>query len=168
MKQGVKRLVLAGALVSSAAAAIWDGGDGGKDPLQTRRPVAAEKGAARSTAQPAPRPVVPELDLGSFSRPAAGEEVSDAFETRSWLPPPPPTRAEPPSVPPFPLTYVGKIIDAGTVVVFLVNKQEKSYVVRAGDKIDNTYLVEHIDDTRMTLTYLPLNLPQTLAIGAAQ
>ena len=38
----------------------------------------------------------------------------------------------------------------------------------ARSKIDNTYLVEHIDDTRMTLTYLPLNLPQTLAIGAAQ
>jgi hypothetical protein len=38
--------------------------------------------------------------------------------------------------------------------------------VRSGDKLDNTYQVDDIKPNVMLLTYLPLNLQQSLTIGS--
>jgi hypothetical protein len=50
--------------------------------------------------------------------------------------------------------------------VFLENKS-RIFIVRAGDTFDNQYRVETIDPPLMTLTYLPLELKQTVQIGEA-
>jgi hypothetical protein len=40
------------------------------------------------------------------------------------------------------------------------------HTVGVGDVVDNTYRVESITDTHMTLIYLPLNIRQTLSVGS--
>ncbi len=44
---------------------------------------------------------------------------------------------------------------------------DRNYIVKSGDVIENTYRVEEIRAPMMTLTYLPLNMKQTLYIGEA-
>ena len=41
-------------------------------------------------------------------------------------------------------------------------------MVKSGDVIENTYRVEKVMAPTMTLTYLPLNMKQTLYIGEAK
>ena len=45
-------------------------------------------------------------------------------------------------------------------------KQDRNYIVRAGDTIEGTYLVEKIGDEALVLVYLPLKAKQTLAFVA--
>ena len=66
----------------------------------------------------------------------------------------------------MPFAYLGKLIDAGRITVFLSNG-DRNWVVRSGDTIDGAYRVEAIGDRTMTLTYLALGIRQELGIGAA-
>ncbi|MNF15902.1 hypothetical protein D3C80_2186950 [compost metagenome] len=54
--------------------------------------------------------------------------------------------------------------DARHLRVFLL-RGEKIYTVTVGEVIDGTYRVERIADSEMVLTYLPLNVSQTLSVG---
>jgi hypothetical protein len=71
-----------------------------------------------------------------------------------------------PQAPPLPFAYLGKLVDADRIIVFLTNGN-RNWVVRSGDTIDGTYRVEAIGDRTMTLTYLALDIRQELGIGAA-
>ena len=120
--------------------------------------------------------VVPEksasLLVDQLKRPALPEVVRDMFPSKSWYVPPPPPKvvAGPPLVPtapPFTYKYIGKMIEEQNVsTVFLENKN-RIFIVRAGDTIDNQYRVETIDPPDMMLTYLPLDIKQTVQIGEA-
>jgi hypothetical protein len=79
---------------------------------------------------------------------------------------PPPVPAPSPQAPPLPFAYLGKLIDADRIIVFLTNGN-RNWVVRSGDTIDGAYRVEAIGDQTMTLTYLALDIRQELGIGAA-
>lgn len=106
----------------------------------------------------------------------AGETaIGNLFAAKSWEPPPPPPpvlvqRAAPPppptapAVPALPFVFLGKLDDAARLRVFL-SRGDRVYTVSEGDLIDQTYRVTAIDPVKMTLLYLPLNQPQTLAIG---
>ena len=59
---------------------------------------------------------------------------------------------------------MGKLIDADTTIVFLTTG-DRNHSVRLGDIIDGTYRVEEIGERTMTLTYLPLDSKQPLALG---
>ncbi len=63
--------------------------------------------------------------------------------------------------PPLPFTLVGQQMQDGIQQVFL-SHEGKTYVVKAGDKIEDVYLVEAVEAHQMTLIYLPLNELQTL------
>ena len=91
------------------------------------------------------------------------------FAGKSWYvppPPPPPAPPSPPAPPPLPFTYLGKLLEGERSVVFLTNL-DRNYTVKSGDVIENTYRVEEIRVPMMTLTYMPLNMKQTLYIGEA-
>jgi hypothetical protein len=66
----------------------------------------------------------------------------------------------------LPFAYLGKLIDADKVSVFLTSG-DRNWVVRSGDTIDGAYRVEAIGDRTMTFTYLALDIRQELGIGAA-
>ncbi len=88
----------------------------------------------------------------------AAEEVRRAAPLLA----PPPA----PQAPPLPFAFLGKLIDADKVSVFLTSG-DRNWVVRSGDTIDGAYRVEAIGDRTMTFTYLALDIRQELGIGAA-
>lgn len=59
---------------------------------------------------------------------------------------------------------MGRLDDSIMPRVFL-ERGERVYSVSPGDVIDGQYRIERIDATQLTFRYLPLNLPQNLAIG---
>ena len=113
-----------------------------------------------------------DLDLSLFQRGANAGETGNAFESKSWyVPPPPPPPAKPlppppPTAPPLPFTYLGRYDDLAKPVIFLV-RGDRVLLVSAGDVIEGTYRVDGIVGTALGLTYLPLNIRQTLDIGNA-
>jgi hypothetical protein len=76
------------------------------------------------------------------------------------VPPPPPT------APPLPFTYLGRYDESAKPVIFLV-RGDRVLLVSTGDIIEGTYRVDGIAGTSLGLTYLPLNIKQTLDIGHA-
>jgi len=47
----------------------------------------------------------------------------------------------------------------------LLVKGERIYTVSEGEVIDNTYRVERLTGGQLELTYLPLNIKQTISAG---
>lgn len=116
-----------------------------------------------------------ELDLTLLRREASAAEPGNAFAAKSWYvpppppPPPPPQKTlppPPPKPPPLPFSYLGKFQDTAAPVIFLV-RGDRILTVSAGDVIESTYRVDGIVGTTLSLTYLPLNIKQTLDIGRA-
>ena len=133
----------------------------------------AEAAKPRSTQAEASRSAGAEnLDVSQLQREANAAEAGNAFESKSWyVPPPPPPPAQPlppppPSAPPLPFTYLGRYQDAAKPVIFLV-RGDRVLLVSAGDVIEGTYRVDGIAGRSLGLTYLPLNIRQTLDIGNA-
>lgn len=113
-----------------------------------------------------------QVELDRLTRPhkGTGMRIGNVFDATSWYVPPPPPRPAPPgpppvpTAPPLPFTYLGRFEDAPTQLVFLV-KGERIYTVAEGEVIDGTYLVARVTRGRVELTYLPLNITQTLSTG---
>lgn len=108
-----------------------------------------------------------DLQLGKLRRREAGQGITELFAAKTWQAPAPqfkPAPVAPPSAPSLPFVYLGKMAYDGNVTVF-VSKQDSNYAVREGDVIDATYKVDAIKGSLMTLTYLPLNMKQTMHIG---
>jgi hypothetical protein len=161
-------IVYAIALALALTAVRWAGGQDRAEPRnafasQADRPDRPTRDAlAKAEAVPGVR-----LDL--LERRAVTSPAGDPFQARSWepklialprnLPPPPP------QAPPLPFTYLGKMVDGEKMTVFLA-RQDRNYIVRAGDTLDGAYRVEAIEEEGLALTYLPLGTRQTLAFAA--
>jgi hypothetical protein len=107
------------------------------------------------------------------ARPPAGAN-DDAFATRSWRKPAPKLSAAanavvvaPPSAPPLPFVYMGKLLSDEARAVFLTNG-ERNLIVHEGDVIDATYRVDKLADEGLTFVHLPTGIQQNLAFGEAQ
>jgi hypothetical protein len=128
----------------------------------------------RAAAAPVDAQVAPAAPTASEDA-APAPVALDLFAAKSWhvapappppappLPPPPPPPA--PGAPPLPFKFMGKFDDATSLKAFL-QRDERVYTVGVGDVIDGTYRVASINAGQMTLIYLPLNIPQTLAVGS--
>ena len=136
---------------------------------QTERDVKAVKVVATVPAAPgrssSAESVIP---LEKLKRPAGRTNAVNVFASKSWYVPPPPPKAlppPPPSAPPLPFTYMGRLaLDPEHLIIFLV-KGEQVYTVKSGDVIDAVYRVDGVSAGLLTLTYLPLDIKQTLNIG---
>ena len=131
--------------------------------------------AAERPEQPQPRAetsAVPDLELDKLERRAHTKPDGDPFGAKSWeemaraearknAPPPQPAK---PQAPPLPFVYMGKLVDDGETTVFLT-KDNRNYILRQGDTVDGVYRVDKIDERAVSLTYLPLKIKQTLALG---
>jgi hypothetical protein len=136
-------------------------------------PQATWSSTPQATGQPAPA-----LDLQKLQRPPALDPDGDPFGPRSFRPAPPklkappvqamleapPLPSPPPQAPPLPFIFMGRLSEARDTTVFLT-MGDRNLIVKPGDTIDNTYKVEEVSDTAVVLTYLPMNLRQTLPIG---
>lgn len=158
---------LLGALALSLAATGW---------LSARENGAVEVAEAVPShrAAPASKPdarmgpdAASDFQLERLRRREAGQGITDLFAAKTWQAPAPQLKPEPvapPSAPPLPFVYLGKMAYEGNLTVF-VAKQDSNYAVREGDVLDATYKVDAIKGSVMTLTYLPLNMKQTMHIG---
>lgn len=167
-----RHIVLGAALVLAAGLVLF--GDSTPD-AGLAEPV-ERPAAARTIVPPAGKPgeevaigrLVPRETLIGAAGERFGQDGIALFARQDWTPPPPPaTEAPPPpppSAPPLPFTYVGKSLQDGVWEIYLA-RGERSYLVRDGATIDNTYRVETIRPPVLTLTYLPLGQSQQLNIG---
>lgn len=158
-------LALAPAVI--LAAARVDGGDAEiaaalAEPAQSVKPKSETRRVADAG----------DFDVSQLRREAHSGEAGDVFLSKSWyVPPPPPPPAKPlppppPSAPPLPFTYLGRYEDPVKPVIFLV-RGDRILLVSAGDVIEGTYRVDGIVGTALGLTYMPLNIRQTLDTGRA-
>ncbi|MBI2318081.1 MAG: hypothetical protein HYY28_11100 [Betaproteobacteria bacterium] len=160
-------LALAPAIVLAALGVESEDRDGAAEVAEVAKTVTAKAEAGRAADSGV-------LDLADLRRDAGGSDAQNAFEAKSWyVPPPPPPQTPakllpppPPSAPPLPFTYLGRYEDSAKPVIFLV-RGDRILLVSAGDVIEGTYRVEGIAGAALGLTYLPLNIRQTLNIGNA-
>lgn len=158
-----KRWLIVSTIAAGIAAASWKYGG---EPA-TAALVHSEQPAAQRSRAPADP--LPQLELEKLELDRSREPIANAFEPRSWVPPPPKQNLPPPlprMAPPLPFTYIGKMMEDGRIVVFLT-QGERSFAVRSGDRLDNTYQIDEVKPTMMLLTYIPLNQQQSLPIGGA-
>lgn len=157
----------AGLLVAFAG-----GGQGEEAPAAPERDGAARGAPPRSSAgRAAAAPGRVELERLNLAQ-AAVDAVGNVFGATSWyVPPPPPPPAPPgppplPTAPPLPFAYLGSYAGAAAPVLILA-KGDRVYTVAPGDVIDGTYRVDGLSGGFVELTYLPLNVKQTLGTGGA-
>lgn len=106
------------------------------------------------------------------SRPALAPWPTDqANPWASQRPPPPPppppvvaVEAPPPMAPPFPHAWVGRLNDQ--VQRAVLTGGEATWVVAVGDVIDGQWRIDQIQERQLSLTYLPLQQRQTIAMKA--
>jgi hypothetical protein len=111
---------------------------------------------------------VDDLDLERLARTAGPAPLADPFAQGSLAAAGANGAAAAPakpSAPPLPFKYLGKAIEDGKLSVFLA-RDEDSFSVHGGQKLDAEYRVDKVSETAVTFTYLPMKTKQTLDIPA--
>ncbi|MDD4880630.1 MAG: hypothetical protein PHR30_06340 [Gallionellaceae bacterium] len=108
---------------------------------------------------------------GRLAGPATEAPTINLFSAKSWyVPPPPPPPPKPlppppPMAPPLPFAFMGQYLEPGGHQVIFLVKGDRLYTTSPGEVIDGTYRVEGIQSGQLGLTYLPLNIKQTMFVG---
>lgn len=102
---------------------------------------------------------------------AEADEVIDLFSPHAWYVPPPPkaivAESPPrPTTPPAPFAYMGKMEDTPQGTLIFLSANNKLYSVIKGEMIDHAWRLDSEDANALRLTYIPLNMPQTLSKSA--
>jgi len=149
----------------------------------TVQPVTSAK-PVRSAATRASAPQLRNdfLDVDQLGQRKFDPMAGELFASTSWAPKPPPitpqqqaailqrqqertkVRQPDPTPPPLQFKYIGKAIEGNQTWVFL-SQADENYIAKIGEKIDDQYRLDTINDESVTLTYLPLNAKQTLSIN---
>ena len=149
------------------------------DTAQTIEPARGGDAPA-ATHQPKPGAKTP-VAMASFRRSdrIVKDSVASAlFSVQSWYvappppPPPPPVAAAPPpapTAPPLPFAFMGSYRpDGAATPTYFLTAGDRVYDVKIGDTLDNTYSVDGIKSGQLLLTYKPLKIQQSLAVGDDQ
>ena len=176
-----RKLILGGALIATLIAVVMveDEEDLTIDTVETIQPTRTSSEKARVDIN-----TIDYLEVDLLGQRTFNAEAGELFKSTSWVPQQPQislqqqaamakqaarTAAPPPAPkpPPIPFKYIGKIIDGNKIRVFLADS-EQNYVVWLGGRIEDQYRVDAVDDEAITLTYLPLDARQTLAINQTE
>lgn len=131
--------------------------------------LTSNKAGARQTTE---RREAMDLNVDNLIRPRFKAPKADPFATyvpkqraiALPLAPPPPPPA--PVAPALPFTFLGRMVENDSTVLFL-SKQDQSYSVKLNGVLEKDYRVDVIDNDHVVFTYLPLNIKQTLSFGRA-
>lgn len=108
--------------------------------------------------------------------------MRDPFAPRGWLassapvvpvapppaaPAPAPVVQEPVGPPPLPYKFMGKMDDGGSQVLYL-SRGNDTFVVHAGDTLENAYKVLTVDARRIEFEHIPTSTRQVLDIPVSQ
>jgi hypothetical protein len=99
--------------------------------------------------------------------------ASALFTVQSWYvappaPPPAPVVVQappPPSAPPLPFAFMGSYKSEDGSATYFLTSGDRVYDVKIGDTVDNTYSIDGVNSGQLLLTYMPLKIQQTLAVG---
>lgn len=154
-------------LALTLLAAVWLGMEEHADEPVRSHPTGTAA-APRTPATSAPAVPV-ELPVLADYRARPGLPASGAgFATPlSFRPPPPVVVAPPPprpQAPPLPFRFAGLIAEGDERTVVLMEGRD-FHLLRTGDVLGSRYRIDHIDDRRIDLRYLPLDQRQTLDIS---
>lgn len=170
MKKLLAREIPPGAAITiavlTAAASIVSGSNPGEAPAGVVEPVVR----ARPTETDQARTTETDLPLERMQRAKRDGDTLDLFAppappvvaVAKPAPPPPPP---PPSAPPLPYRYLGRMQEGATVTVFLA-KGDEALTAKVGDTLEGVWRLDAIGPASISMTFLPLNLPQPLAIPA--
>jgi len=183
MKPAQRKWIL-GLGLAATVALVWlapeDEASKARPASRTMLELATGGDAAKVRSTPAKTPLsstlaMQDAQLEQVPRAETGA-VADLFRSRTWFVPPPPPPPEPakgpppppsePTAPPLPFAFMGQVVEDQQVQVVLV-RGDRLVTVRAGEKIDQNYRLESIQNGILTFVYLPLDIKQTLAIGGA-
>jgi hypothetical protein len=141
-----------------------------------QKPARSERAAGRKADDSLRLAEALTLDSAALHRAEDKSAVpADAFGRHSWyVPPPPPPPVimppppppPPPTAPPLPFTFMGRYMESNKPVFFLT-AGDRLLMVHAGDVIDGTYRVEGLVGNKLDITYLPLNIKQSLDAGSS-
>ena len=168
-------LAIAGAITVYVIATA--GKESGGDATTARHTeTGARQRATPDTGAAVPTATVPLLAARLAHRVTAGRAADALFARHSWYvapPPPPPAPVvevtlPPPTAPPLPFVIMGSYARPGDSTVYFLTRDDRVFDVHVGDTIDGTYKVASAANGQLLLTYLPLNIRQSLPIGAAQ
>lgn len=160
-----QRLILFAALIATLLATYWVSQQENNDRVDALARPHQSKNALRPGKPGEPLPQHATLSVPQ--RPEESGTVLDLFDAKFWNAKPASTEPPKPTAPPLPFTYMGKVLENGGTRLFLV-QGDRIHIVKAGDTIDSTYRMDKVENGVLTLTYLPLNIQQTLNIGEAQ
>ncbi|GAB3244547.1 hypothetical protein [Chitinimonas naiadis] len=165
--------LLLGGFLLAGYLAIW-----GNEPPPVAQAGTLPKPAAQSaSARPAPA-IVPASTIALIPREQLMQEPAkqaggNPFAARQLpapavtAPPPVATVAPVPTAPPLPFQFLGKKLEDGVWEVYL-DAANQTLIVHSGDKLLGNYRVDEIRPPNMMLTYLPLDMRQTLVIGQGE
>ena len=149
----------------------------GSSPAAPRRQGAPATGTEQPPARPQaplPEPPSPSRAHRSSDRVVGPKRAASLFAPHTWYvaPPPPPAVAPPPppvpTAPPFPFTFVGSFAPKGEPPVFFLSRGDRMIDAHVGDRLEGVYEFESAAGGQLVFVYLPLNIRQSLPIGAGQ
>ena len=168
-----RQWVLGAALVAALAATYW-AAQSDDDAGAAVQPVA---GSNRRAAAPAARAAsAADVMLAPTDWQPVQRQVWAAppdAQFAAWAPPPPPPAPPevkgPPPVPPapvappFPYQIIGSLSENGQTQVFLASPT-RSLNARVGEVIDGQWRVDQVSATGLSLTWLPAQIKQQIAL----
>lgn len=183
MKLGRLQWAIIGIVTAAIVVMAPSGNEGGAAKVARSGKQPSINSASLSSNPDKQRPQeVGRVELERLARPESQQKekrkMGDVFNATSWYVPPPPPRFVPPppppplpptpvpTAPPLPFTYLGRYGDTASRIIIL-SKGDRVYTVAVGDVIENTYRVEKFTAGMVNLTYLPLNIGQSLRTGEA-
>lgn len=112
-----------------------------------------------------PRRAVELPQIARYERVSDKVLVMDLFEPR--IPPAQTVVAPAPVAPALPFKYMGRVEDQVGIKIFLV-QGEQLHEATVGAAFAKDYRLDAITEDDLKITYLPLNIAQTLQIGAVK
>jgi hypothetical protein len=111
--------------------------------------------------------------FGPSDRIVQDTTAASLFSPQSWYVAPPPPPAAPvvyqpppaPTAPPLPFAFMGSYRTQGGGAVYYLTAGDRVYDVKVGDTLDNTYSVDGVKSGQLLLTYMPLKIQQSIAVG---
>lgn len=158
-----RKIVLGIALIGTVVAAVYP-----VEEPPAQQPMAKNRtGQLAAVKSPeAPDENIPWIEI--VRAPIAAPE-NNPFSDNAWRPPPPPPpkpEAPPaPMAPPFPYSYAGRMGSEEKPLLLFVSN-DKSVSARVGELIDSAWRVEAVDETSISLRYLPLDQTQSISLGS--
>lgn len=170
MRRAARKAILFTLLIGIVGYLVVDS----EDPVRSQRgPMVAGGEPEGAAATATPRASVAQKPGTRYvlaERPALNAPQAQLFGPQSWQPKAAPRAASPkpaaPRVPAMPYRYAGRVLHEGKLKVYLA-KGDEVFPVRKGETLERSYRVESIEDTRITLRYLPLGRLQTIPVESA-